>query len=604
MILTNEITLKIASKNKAHYSKILNKSLEIGEEITIPTNYLPKGTKLKVDVLCDYCRINVSKVEYREYVKMDKYSCSKCWKFKMEDICMSKYGVKNPFESEEVKKKIKETIKNKYGVDHPMKLDSVKEKIKSTCLKKYGETHHLKLGTIKEKQRQTNLSKYGVDNVSKLDSVRSKVKETNLEKYGNESYLNTEEFKSKSKSTILSRYGVENAMQNAEIKQKAINTNLDRYGVPSYMMTPEFREQSRITNLEKYGNESHQSSESFRKENFKISQDINYIKYIGNNISEFQCDLNKNHQFHISLSDYYNRTRSLIPICTICNPIGDSVSIKEKEVFEFIQSIYKGEIIQSYKDERKEIDIYLPELKLGFEFNGLYWHSDDIKDRNYHLDKTNYFKDRGIRIIHIWEDDWMFKNEILKSQIRNWIGLNEIKIGARNCEISEISDVSIVKDFLDTNHIQGSINSIVKLGLYLRGELIGIMTLDHSEGRKKMSSNEWNLSRFCNKLNTNVIGGASKLLKFFIDKYNPTRIISYSDKDWSVGGVYESMGFSKISESRPDYKYIVGNKRVHKSRFRKSNLKTDKTESSYMKDLGYHRIFDCGKIKFEKIIDI
>jgi len=128
------------------------------------------------------------------------------------------------------------------------------------------------------------------------------------------------------------------------------------------------------------------------------------------------------------------------------------------------------------------------------------------------------------------------------------------------------------------------------------------MIFDHNEGRKKMDVDEWNLSRFCNKIDTVVIGGASKLLKHFIRNYNPTRIISYADRDWSVGDLYYKLGFINIGYSKPDYKYIIEKKRSHKSKYKKSKLNTSLTESKYMKEKKIKRIYDCGKIKFEMII--
>lgn len=237
-----------------------------------------------------------------------------------------------------------------------------------------------------------------------------------------------------------------------------------------------------------------------------------------------------------------------------------------------------------------EIDIYLPVLKLGFEFNGLYWHSNKFRHKNYHLDKLNYFKERGIRIIYIWEDDYLFKEDIIKSQIKNHLKLSN-RIWARNCEIREI-DNKISREFLDKNHIQGSYKQITKsFGLYYKDELISVITFDHFEGRKKMNDDEWNLSRFCNNLGISVIGGASKLLNFFIKEFKPSRIISYADKDWSEGALYDKLKFIKLYETKPDYKYIIGRKRYHKSNFKKN-------EKSYKYCL---KIYDCGKIKFEKI---
>jgi hypothetical protein len=129
------------------------------------------------------------------------------------------------------------------------------------------------------------------------------------------------------------------------------------------------------------------------------------------------------------------------------------------------------------------------------------------------------------------------------------------------------------------------------------------MCFNKFEGRKKLPDTEWNLSRFCNLKNINVIGGASKLIKYFIDNYNPSRIISYADKDWSIGNLYYQIGFTNIKESNVDYKYIIDDKRIHKQNFKKSNLKLDKniSESNYMKSNNYFKIWDCGKIKFEKL---
>jgi hypothetical protein len=123
------------------------------------------------------------------------------------------------------------------------------------------------------------------------------------------------------------------------------------------------------------------------------------------------------------------------------------------------------------------------------------------------------------------------------------------------------------------------------------------MTFDHFEGRKKMMDNEWNLNRFCTKINTNVIGGASKLLNYFIANYSPNRIISYADMDWSIGNLYYVLGFECIDVTPPDYKYVIDGKRVHKSRFRK---RKGVSESKIVDEMGLRKVYDCGKIKFEK----
>ena len=401
----------------------------------------------------------------------------------------------------------------------------------------------------------------------------------------------------KRKDTQIKRYGVDNYTKTDEYKNRVSKTNLEKYGVINVFQSEIIKDKIKKTNTLKYGVDNISKSK-ISQLNTLMGKDINYIKYIDNNISLFKC--NEGHTFEISSDNYHSRFKHNTPLCTICNPIGDSSSIKEKELLEFIKLKYDKEIIQGYRDQF-EIDIYLPHLKIGFEFNGLYWHSEIYKDKSYHLNKTNWFKEKGVRIVHIWEDDWDYKKDIIKSQIIN-IFKKSNKIYARKCIIKEVNSKD-ARFFLDNNHIQGFVGSNLKLGLYYKDQLVSLMSFDHFEGRNKMPNTEWNLNRFCTILNTNVVGGASKLLKYFIDNYNPSRIISYADKDLSNGSLYEILGFNKINESKPDYKYIVNKKRIHKSRYKKDNLnlddKTKVTESQIMNEKNLPKIYDCGKIKFE-----
>lgn len=452
--------------------------------------------------------------------------------------------------------------------------EETKNKLKETNLERYGVDHYSKTDEYVIKVKKTSLSNWGVDNYSKTDEYVIKSKETYLEKYGVDSYTKTNEYLEKSKKTSLSNWGVEFPTQSDFIKNKIRDTNILKYGT------------------------SHIENDEYRNSNFNISNNEFYIGYI-DGYNHFRCDYGHNHTFRISTDNYYGRIKSNNKLCTICNSISDNSSLKEIMLFDFIRSNYDGEITRNYRDGRLEIDIYLPDLGIGFEFNGLWWHSEKYRDKNYHINKTNYFKERDIRIIHIWEDDWVNNENIIKSQILNWIKASSNRIFARKCEVVEMGTESIY--FLNDNHIQGYDRSILKLGLFNDGILVSMMTFNKIEGRKKMKDGEWNLSRFCNLLNTNVVGGASKLLKYFIIKYKPSRIISYADKDWSEGGLYRTLGFELISESKPDYKYLVNGSRVNKSRYRKSNLKTNLSESEYMKSINIYRIWDCGKMKFELI---
>ncbi len=549
---------------------------------------------------------------------VDNPSKSEKIKDKVKQTNLEKFGVEYPLQSEKIKEKVKTYFINKCGVDNPSKLKEVRDKATKTMIEKWGVEHAMLSPEIRLNLKKYFLEKWGVDNPSKLKEVRDKATKTMIEKWGVSYPLQNVDILKKLKNTNLKKWGFESATQNEEVKNKTIKTNLKKWGVDNPSKNEEIKNKTKLNNIEKWGvdnpsklkeikdkiqntniknwNTTHIfKSEDYRMANYNIAKNENYIKYIKDGISLFKCDNGFDHNFEIHIDNYIHRI-NIGKLCTICYPIGDNTSISEKMLFDYIKSIYNGDIIESYRDGL-EIDIYLPELKLGFEFNGLYWHSEKFKDRNYHLNKTNYFKERGIRIIHIWEDDWVYKNDIIRSQIANWIGISD-KIYARKCTVKEVTNKEIIS-FLNANHIQGFINAKVSIGLFYNNELVSIMSFDKYEGRNKMNSNGWNLNRFCNKLNITVIGSASRLLSYFIKSYNPHRIISYADKNWSTGDLYKKLGFIEIKNTEPDYKYIVDGKRKHKSGFRKSNLNTNLSESQEMKNKNIFKIWDCGKIKFE-----
>jgi hypothetical protein len=236
----------------------------------------------------------------------------------------------------------------------------------------------------------------------------------------------------------------------------------------------------------------------------------------------------------------------------------------------------------------------------------VYWHNELYKPKNYHLLKTNECNKNGISLIHIFEDEWLYKKEIVVSILLNKIKQINTNIYGRKCEIREISS-KISKDFLNKNHIQGNVNSKVKIGLYYEGSLVSVMTF--SKGRIIMGGkdDEWELNRFCNLLNHNVIGGASKLLKYFIKNYSPKKIISYSDIRIFDGNMYNKLGFTKKSQSKPNYWYVVKDVREHRFKYRKSILvkegyNENLTEQQIMFNRKIYRIYDCGNIRWELFI--
>jgi hypothetical protein len=301
------------------------------------------------------------------------------------------------------------------------------------------------------------------------------------------------------------------------------------------------------------------------------------------------------------------------------------ISKWENEINSYINSL--GIItIQSCRtilDNYNELDIYIPDYNIGIECNGLYYHSEILggKDRNYHKIKTINGNEKGVNILHIYEDEWKYKSDIIKSKLKNLFGLNsDNKIYARKCIINVI-DPYIKNKFLNKNHIQGEDKSTISLGAYYNNELVAVMTFDNKRSfnkEKNHNDNIYELKRFASKLNTNVIGIGSKLFKYFKSNYNVIKIVSFLDLRFSIidkKNIYDILEFKKTKTIKPDYQYlnfkIFKNKRLHKFGYGKSSLKikfpdiysNDKTEWEIMQEAGYDRIWDCGKIKYELIIN-
>ena len=216
------------------------------------------------------------------------------------------------------------------------------------------------------------------------------------------------------------------------------------------------------------------------------------------------------------------------------------------------------------------------------------------------MNKTIECEDKGIRLIHIFEDEWLNKREIWESMLRNVFHKITNKIYARKCTVKLVSERD-KKIFLNGNHIQGNANSSVNLGLYYNDELVSLMTF--GKPRINMGGKDkdgyWELVRFCNKINTSVVGGASKLFKHFIEDYNPINIVSYSDKRWATGGLYDKLGFIHDHDSKPNYYYVINNERKNRFGFRKDKLikegfDKNKSEHEIMLERKIYRIYDCG----------
>ena len=292
--------------------------------------------------------------------------------------------------------------------------------------------------------------------------------------------------------------------------------------------------------------------------------------------------------------------------CIKCSNTGPSN--KEQDLVSYIESIYSGRIVTSDRSTISplELDIFIPEYNLAIEFDGLYWHSEKFKDdNNYHLNKTNLCKEKGIRLIHIFEDEWDFKQDIVKARIQHALNTYSFRVYARECQIYEIENKEC-KQFLNNYHIQGNCVSSIKLGLYLGEELVAVMTFGKPRFNKDY---EWELLRYCCISDHNVIGGAGKLLKAFERGWEPNNFISYCDLRWGTGGLYKQLGFEYSYNSKSTYWYFKENSSERESRIKYQKHKLHKLLDNFDESLSEHqnminhnylRIYDCGNMVFTK----
>ena len=244
----------------------------------------------------------------------------------------------------------------------------------------------------------------------------------------------------------------------------------------------------------------------------------------------------------------------------------------QSKIAEYIESL-GFEIKYNYRLGlgRQEVDIFIPSKNIAIEYHGLVWHSygttfpNNANERNPNIDKIkyNYLAEQGIQLITIWDIEWnnINKQKIWISLLRNKLGLipKDNIIGARKCEIREVSNADS-KDFLEHNHLQGNNYSKVNLGLYYQDNLMALMTFKKDVTHRA----EYELVRFCNKINYQVQGGASKLLKYFERNYKPKSIVTYANRRWSVGNLYNQLGFTFLHNSDPNYFYMKNGKCQYK----------------------------------------
>lgn len=555
-----------------------------------------------------------------------------------------RYGVEFASQSDAAKNKSKQTMLQRYGVEHALQSKEILHKMEEGNIAKYGVKSVMHAPEIKAKHAEsmaaihdtchlsylsTMIDKYGVPNPMQHPDLKARQQASVLQNHGVKYPMQSEEIKAKSKATVESKYGVSYISQIPEVIAKREATSLERYGVTNPTQSDEIKLKIQQTCIQRYGVRHYPESTQFLLS--RISNPIQLHEYL-----KFKDDPIKYIQQKFEYKPSISELRSVLgvtdtPVYEVLSKfncqdiIEHKYSSMEVEVSKFLLSI-DPDIVLVHNDrdviKPQELDIWLPEYNLGIECNPTVTHNSSIPDPwsttplhyKYHQNKSIQAENAGVFLFHIFEYEWINRPQVIKSMLRNLIHKSLSKFGARDTYVSEVSN-SECKSFLNANHRQGELTAKIRLGLRVKStdELVAVMTFNRirsTMGKSSSSNAVWELSRFCNRLNTNVAGGASKLFTYFVRHYEGG-IVSFSDRAHTQGNLYSQLGFTRVSETTPSYVWVnlQTGQYYHRVQCQKRNLRKlfndesidieNKTEKQIMEEHGYVQVFDSGVIRWE-----
>lgn len=320
--------------------------------------------------------------------------------------------------------------------------------------------------------------------------------------------------------------------------------------------------------------------------------DYNNVVYV-NNITPVEIGCRLHGSFFQTPSDHILQASG----CPRCN---GSTSRGERQIRSICESLADDvlandrTVIPPY-----ELDIVIPSHRVAIEYCGVYYHCDKFRhDPHYHETKMRLCRERGYRLLTIFEDEWVEKRDIIVSKLHTILGQSsQPRIYARHCSIVTV-DREHKSQFHNSHHIQGDGPSSINYGLCYNGSLVCVISFtSHRNG-------VFYLTRFSSSCR--VVGGFTKLLQHFQRMHKWSTLITFADKRWSEGQLYFTTGWTHDSDLPPDYHYTVdGKRRIHKFNFRHNRLRHilsnyDPSVSEYIncRNHGIYRVWDCGKMRF------
>jgi len=577
-----------------YYTRFLPASAEYMERLYCILNDI---WQLPRCVVCTktHTRFDGSVKGYKKHCSMACTTKDPDVRDKKNKTMVKRYGVKHALQSPELRDKCKQTNMDRFGTEYASSSAQVKDRVKQTNMKRFGTPCSLQYDAVARKSDSTMMDKYGVKHALQNKDLLLKKEHTCLIKYGEKQYPQTDEFKQKFKQAMVDRFGVDHPSKSTELRNKAKQSMMERYGVEYTLQSPELMDAYITTMMDVWGTSNPQRIhlvgdvlDNLNNPDWLFDQHYTQRKSILQISKELQITRE-------TLSRWFSTHNITI------QQRGYSVSSEEQELIDFITTNYTGTVITNNRSviHPHELDIILPDINVAFEYCGLYWHSDvhNHITHNYHKTKMDACTDVGLTLYTIFSDEWCITKDIVKSKVLHLIGCSKVqRTYARLCGVVSV-DTQTKRSFFNKNHIQRSGPGSITYGLTYNDEIISVMTFI------KKSDNVFVLNRFASS--RSVVGGFSKLLKHF-KKHNTWSVIeTFADLRWSRGNLYTSTGFTLCRLLKPDYYYVVGNKRIHKFNYRRKMLPTklsvfnpELSEVENCKLNGVYRIWDCGKIKY------
>lgn len=402
----------------------------------------------------------------------------------------------------------------------------------------------------------------------------------------------TEEARNKKSKSLKEHYS-----NMSEEERKAQNIHIKNYFAEA---TPEKLDERRIKKISTLENKALEDKQGSYLLNLSSrglespTQEFLDIRWDKDRAKEF---LLNNPSTYSELIKRFNATYACITTWLEVEELSQYVvndkSTYENKIKDYLDSLGVSYIQRTRKIiPPQELDFYIPSKNLAVEFNGTYWHSNlNIKDNNYHLNKSKLCEEKGIRLIHIWEYEWndpVQKEKILQT-LNIALGILPKRIYARDCEVIQISNKE-ARVLNEKVHLQGHRDAKVTYGLYYKNELVQLMSFSKTRyNRNLKGENDWEIIRGCPGSNNIVVGGVSKLFKHFIKDYSPSSIFSYCDFNKFDGRSYEALGMKFIGYTGPDMKYLMNDGKV---------INRSPTHYKYNKENSVALLYGAGSKKY------